>query len=104
MDTIHFSTREKVVESIKEVQIKVKGTQKGAEASYENIREGFRGRNVCRVPRVKMGRRHGKMRKVRAATDQRAWPTHEGVQSLLEEYTPFKTQMGMKAEWLKATH
>lgn len=45
-----------------------------------------------------MGRSHGKMRKVRAATDQKAWPTHEGVQSLLEEYTPFKTQMGMKAE------
>lgn len=44
------------------------------------------------------------MRKVKAATDQRAWPNHEEVQSLLEEYTPFKTQMGMKAEQLKATH
>lgn len=30
--------------------------------------------------------------------------THQGVQSLLEEYTTFKTQMGVGAEWLEATH
>ena len=51
-----------------------------------------------------MGRVNGEMRTVRAATGQKAWPTHQGVQSPLEEYTPFKTQMGMRAEWLEATH
>lgn len=51
-----------------------------------------------------MGRVNGEMRNVRAATGQKAWPTHQGVQSLLEEYTTFKTQMGVGAEWLEATH
>lgn len=104
MDTIRFSTRGKVMESMKEVQIKVKDIhRRERRLPYENIREGFEGRNVCKVPRVKMGRRHGNLRKGRAATEQRAQPTREGAQSQLEEHAPFKTQVGVKAEGLKAT-
>lgn len=51
-----------------------------------------------------MGRVNGKMRNVRAATGQKAWPTHQGAQSLLEEDSSCKTQTGMRAEWLEAAH
>lgn len=86
---------------MKEVQIKVKQRcpEKGGDTSSEDIREGFRGKSVhTESQELRTGRGCEEMRKVRAATSQKAWSTHEGVQSLLEECTPFKTQMDMKAE------
>ena len=41
MGTRHFASREKVVKSLKELQIKVVCSEKGEDPSYEGIREGF---------------------------------------------------------------